>query len=359
MKKILLFKLSLLIVVGLSAQTFQLMDHNDVDISGTAHNEYGSRHTLGLTKLHVKNLGGTNKAFGVRVTLEYVPYTLSDLAVCFGVACYSGYATVNTTQIINSGIGDNIPGAGTYTDLKVAPITWPWVNPAVDSCVWRVTIFDSTNPSDSISTVITWSVLIVGDLNGDGIIGSGEVTGDQNGNGIIDGSEVAGDVNGDGQIGDGETAGDIDASGLIDGGEMAGDTNGNGTIDGGEWLGDVNGNGQIDGGEIHGDADGNGQIDPGETDLTSINELNEKDVKLKAYPNPVSNSYVNISYSLKSNVDAELVMFNLVGKEIATYSIKGNEDNFKLDVSELNSGVYFYSLRVKGRALRTERLIIK
>jgi len=253
MKKFLLFNLSLLMVVGLSAQTFQLMDDNDVDISGTTHYEYGNATDLGLTKLHVKNLTGTTQAFGVRVTLEYSPYTLSDLAVCFGVACYSASATVNTTQIINSGNGDNVAGSAIYTDLKVAPVTWPWVNPATDSCIWRVTVFDSANPTDSSSALVIYR----------------------------------------------------------------------------------------------------------DNSTTSIDEFNSENVKLSAYPNPVSNNNVNISYSLNSNVEAELVMYDLVGKEINTYSLKGIKDNFKMDISDLNSGVYFYSLRVNGKAIKTERLIVK
>lgn len=256
MKKTILFNLSLFFVIGLSAQSFQLMDHNDVNIGGATstpptHYEYGDATELGLTKFHVKNLTGTTKNFAVKVTLEYVPYTLSDLAICFGTACYSASASVSSTQVVNGGVGEDVDGGVTYTDLKIAPVTWPWVSPATDSCVWVVTIFDSANPSDETTARIVWR--------------------------------------------DNST-------------------------------------------------------------FTSVNEIDLDNIKLNAYPNPASNN-VTIDYSIPKN--GSLVMYDLVGKEVANYSLVKNGNKLNINVNNFKSGIYFYAVKVNGEALKTERLIIK
>ncbi|WP_319479449.1 YDG domain-containing protein [uncultured Draconibacterium sp.] len=101
---------------------------------------------------------------------------------------------------------------------------------------------------------------IVGDTNGDGIIGEDEITGDINGDGIISDNEITGDIDGDGIIGDGEIAGDTNGDGVIDENEIAGDTNGDGQMTDGEISGDINGDGQFSENEVAGDIDGNGNI---------------------------------------------------------------------------------------------------
>lgn len=257
MKKTILFNLSLFLVFGLSAQSFQLMDHNDVNIGGSTatpptHYEYGNASELGLTKFHVKNLTGTTKNFAVKVTLEYTPYTLSDLAVCFGTACYSASASVSSTQVVNGGVGEDVGSGVTYTELKVAPITWPWTSPATDSCIWVVTIFDSANPSDETTARIVWR---------------------------------------------------------------------------------------------------------DNTTLTSINDVDVSSIKLSAYPNPVTNNNVTISYTIPKK--GVLVMYDLVGKQVGTYLLDNNKSELKANISGLKSGVYFYSVKVNGEVLKTERLIIK
>ena len=155
LKNILL--LSTFFCVGfISAQSFELLDANDVDISITSHYEYGEKEDLGLTKFHVRNLLGTQAAFAVKVEKVYVPYSNSSLAVCFGLACFSADATVDGTQIINNGVGDNVNQNTIYTDLKVAPITWPWGDCEKDSAVWKMTVYDPANISDEVTATIVW-----------------------------------------------------------------------------------------------------------------------------------------------------------------------------------------------------------
>ena len=152
----LLFVVSFFAFGYASAQSFQLLDHNDIDITGTTHYEVDSATNLGETKFHIKNLTNSEQAFALKVERIYTPYTNSGLACCFGVACYSASGTVDGTQVINNGSGDNIAANATYNDLKVAPVVWPWQNCTLDSAVWRVTVYSSFNPNDSASANIIW-----------------------------------------------------------------------------------------------------------------------------------------------------------------------------------------------------------
>lgn len=323
-----LFITSLFAVSVASAQTFQFNDDNDVNIGNITHYEYGTVKTLDKIKFHIENLTGTDERFTVKVEWEYVPNANSDLAVCFGLACYSASATASGVQIINGGIGDVIPANGNYTDFKLAPVTWPWVNTVADSTIWNVTIYNETNSADSVASRIIFKFRIMGDTNGDGVIGAGEVAGDADGNGIIDGSELAGDVTGDGVIGDGEL------------------------------LGDLNGDGKIDGAEVWGDANGNGVIDGGEAAL-AVNEIDVKSIVLSAFPNPATD-YLTIKYDLKTGAnDIELNVYDVLGQEIVSRSLNVSRGSIKLDLEAINSGVYFYAIKIAGETLRTERFIVR
>lgn len=257
MKKIILSNLLLMFVAGVTAQSFQFMNKNDVNIGGSASNpptyyEYGNAADLGLTKFHVKNVSGSTKMFGIAATLEYVPNTFTDLAVCFGTACYSASAMVATSQVINSGLGENVNDGDTYTDLKLAPVTWSWADPATDSTVWIVTVFDSANPTDEQTARIVWR---------------------------------------------------------------------------------------------------------DNTTLTSVKNIDLNKIKLSAYPNPASTNNVTITYSIPQK--GELVMYDLVGKQVKNYVLDANKNQLVANVSDLNSGVYFYAVKVNGEAIKTERLIVK
>jgi hypothetical protein len=254
MIKKILFISSLFFAGVLSAQTFQLLDHNDVDISNTTHYEYGTTTELGLTKFHVKNLTGSQADFALKVEKVHVPYTTSGLACCFGTACFSASATVSGTQIINSGVGDNVLANGIYTDLKISPVTWMWTVGGADYAEWIVTIYDPANPSDNSTATIIWQT-------------------------------------------------------------------GASTV--------------------------------------SIDEVDESVVKLNAYPNPAKNN-LTVSYSVDASFNkASIELFDVLGQKLISNELSSTKGEIKLDVSNLNAGVYFYSIRVNGQAIKTERIIVK
>jgi len=156
MLKKILFVSALFCAGFVSAQSFELLDANDVDISTTTHYEYGSAEVLGNTLFRVRNLTGSPQAFAVKVEKFHVPYSNSGLAICIGIACCYGDPEVDGPQILNNGNGDDIDGNAIYTNFKVSPITWPWMDCATDSAVWKVTVYDPENLSDEASATIIW-----------------------------------------------------------------------------------------------------------------------------------------------------------------------------------------------------------
>jgi len=84
-------------------------------------------------------------------------------------------------------------------------------------------------------------------------------------------------------------------------------------------------------------------------------------ISLSAYPNPVStNSQINVSYTLEDSFrNYRLVIRNTMGSVISNILLNPYEKNISVDISTLQSGVYFYSLENKSRILIAKKLIIK
>lgn len=84
--------------------------------------------------------------------------------------------------------------------------------------------------------------------------------------------------------------------------------------------------------------------------------------EVKHYPNPVGNSgVVNISFTLPSNSYVSLKIFNPLGiqlKELINGNLVAGDHNIPVDVSAINEGVYFYTLRVNDHS-ETKKLTIK
>ncbi len=88
-------------------------------------------------------------------------------------------------------------------------------------------------------------------------------------------------------------------------------------------------------------------------------EVSKNDVKLSAYPNPVS-SLLTVNYNIDTDASADVAIdvYDVVGKKVTSHKVMNNKGQVQLNVSDFNSGVYFYSLNVNGQAIKTERIII-
>ncbi len=77
------------------------------------------------------------------------------------------------------------------------------------------------------------------------------------------------------------------------------------------------------------------------------------------YPNPANYS-VNIDYQLTTKVNtARVKIFNLLGSTVKEAIMERGSHNLKLDVSDLNNGIYFYSVLINGDIYKTKKLVIQ
>lgn len=77
-----------------------------------------------------------------------------------------------------------------------------------------------------------------------------------------------------------------------------------------------------------------------------------------AYPNPASMS-VSVKYDINefSNTGT-IVFFDMLGKEVKEVALNDKKGTAKINVDDLNSGIYFYSFVVDGKAISTKKLVI-
>jgi len=77
------------------------------------------------------------------------------------------------------------------------------------------------------------------------------------------------------------------------------------------------------------------------------------------YPNPASN-YVNLDFDLTPSVkQAKVRVVNILGSVVKEADIVKGTNQLKLDVSDLNNGVYFYSILINGETYKTKKLVIR
>jgi len=77
------------------------------------------------------------------------------------------------------------------------------------------------------------------------------------------------------------------------------------------------------------------------------------------YPNPASQS-VSLDYQLTSNVtQASVKIYNLLGAEVKSANLENGGNRLKIDISNLDNGIYFYSIYVNGDAYKTKKLIVQ
>ncbi|MCX6310376.1 MAG: T9SS type A sorting domain-containing protein [Bacteroidetes bacterium] len=76
-------------------------------------------------------------------------------------------------------------------------------------------------------------------------------------------------------------------------------------------------------------------------------------------PNPAS-SYFTVNYKLGSTnpAGAKMVIYNMLGDRVMETIVEENEGTIKMDVSNLEQGIYFCNLESEGRMLSTRRLVV-
>jgi subtilisin family serine protease len=93
--------------------------------------------------------------------------------------------------------------------------------------------------------------------------------------------------------------------------------------------------------------------------LIGIDEAENSPAKFSVYPNPFAD-YATVDYdlsSLKHSV-AELRITDMIGKQIKSISLNTKKNSLTISRNNLQSGVYFCSLVVDGKAVRTNKLVV-
>lgn len=79
----------------------------------------------------------------------------------------------------------------------------------------------------------------------------------------------------------------------------------------------------------------------------------------EVYPNPVVD-YAYINYvKLNDDVEAKIVIHNILGNPIDEYSLPSGENKVKIRAESLSAGIYFYTLYLDNEGVMTRKLIVK
>lgn len=84
----------------------------------------------------------------------------------------------------------------------------------------------------------------------------------------------------------------------------------------------------------------------------------ETENELAAYPNPAT-SQVNFTYQSENIQDqAQLIIMSAAGSEVYRAEMPNDNSPFSIDLSNFNSGIYYYSVLVNGRASEVRKLVV-
>ena len=96
------------------------------------------------------------------------------------------------------------------------------------------------------------------------------------------------------------------------------------------------------------------------TPTATMADANLAAATLNVFPNP-SQGRVTVKLEQKSGIDYKLRLSNIIGQEVRTIALKPEltAAGLPLDLSDLRTGVYFYSLLVDGKVASTKRLVLQ
>lgn len=88
-------------------------------------------------------------------------------------------------------------------------------------------------------------------------------------------------------------------------------------------------------------------------------ESNEQNITISnAYPNPTKNIFY-LDYDFSNSHSARVEIINVIGSIVKVQEIQGLNGKAIIDVSNLNNGVYFYSVIVDNKKYISKKLIIQ
>lgn len=89
-----------------------------------------------------------------------------------------------------------------------------------------------------------------------------------------------------------------------------------------------------------------------------IDNLSRNEVVFsKPYPNPAKDKF-SIDYNLIGNANAKIIIHDILGSEITSKEIVEKRGTIQLITTGLSNGIYFYSIIINNKTVRTNKLII-
>ncbi len=90
----------------------------------------------------------------------------------------------------------------------------------------------------------------------------------------------------------------------------------------------------------------------------SVADFNNVNVFSNAYPNP-ANSTISFDYNMPFDVNsASIAIYNMMGQEVVKQNLNIGDSRVNINVSDLNEGVYFYSLIVNNETVKTNKFVV-
>ena len=87
-------------------------------------------------------------------------------------------------------------------------------------------------------------------------------------------------------------------------------------------------------------------------------EIRDVRDEMEVYPNPAS-SEINIDYNFDKNEIADLVIYDMLGREYIKAKLYGNVSHAKINTAQLMTGMYLYKISKKDKSNYTGKLIIE
>lgn len=93
--------------------------------------------------------------------------------------------------------------------------------------------------------------------------------------------------------------------------------------------------------------------------FVSVNELPTISGTISnAFPNP-ANSFVSFKYNMNEfSHTGKIEFYDVLGKNVKIFELTDKQGIAKINISELNTGIYFYSFVVDEKAIATKKLVI-
>jgi hypothetical protein len=92
---------------------------------------------------------------------------------------------------------------------------------------------------------------------------------------------------------------------------------------------------------------------------TQVVQHNNGDVNLALpYPNP-TDKQITIPYNIPKGTQAQIIVYDMSGKEVEKFNIDSIFNNLILDVSKYPKGVYFYKIVIDNKVLETKKIVVQ